>query len=893
MDPAGNMDPVPATYSWEVDTKAPQTLITTKPSDPSNSANALFEFSCDESLCTFECRLDAGEFGPCGSPKNYASLADSRHTFTVRATDEVGNIDYSNPASCSWTIDSTPPDSFLTSTPNNPTRATDATFVFNCTGGPCTFECKLDAEIWSSCASPQNLTGLLEGLHIFQVRAIDAVQNVDASPASYTWEVDLTPPITSLTSKPWDPSNSDSPEFGFGCNETGCVFQCNLDSGGWPACNSPQAYSGLSEGGHSFQVRAVDAAGNTEASPSSYTWTIDTTAPDTSLTTTPSNPANSSSANFAFNGSEANCTFECQLDSGSWTGCASPAAYTGLPEGNHAFKVRARDLAGNMDASAASFAWTIDLTLPTVFINSYPANPTNSPTASFAFFCSETGCSFECRMDGGVWSGCSSPQSYSSLGDGQHIFQARATDAAGNCSSNPATFIWIVDTLPPVTTITSAPTDPSQSAAATFLFACNDGPCTFQCQLDGGGYSGCASPKTYTGLSETTHTFEVVATDAVGNVEPSPAVYQWTVILFVDTTISYGPSNPTQSQDASFGFSCNKPSCTFECSLDSSPFSACSSPQSYSGLAEGTYNFQVRAWYAGTPDITPASYTWVIDRTPPQTTILSGPSNPSYSPNATFSFSCSETGCTFECMLDSGSWSACPSPKTYTGLTIGSHTFQVRATDAAGNLETSPQSYNWNIPSLQAWTPTSTTNAPAARTNHTAVWTGSEMIIWGGESGSYLNTGGRYNPSTDSWTPTSTGTNVPAGRSYHTAVWTGTEMIIWGGDGGSYTRLNTGARYNPAADSWVAITTTNAPSARWQPTGFWTGSVMLVWGGDSSPLTNSGGQYDPLTNSWTPTSTTNAPVARYNHAGVWTGSQMIIWGGYDGSYLNSGGVYNP
>src|SRR5205823_5833600 len=79
------------------------------------------------------------------------------------------------------------------------------------------------------------------------------------------------------------------------------------------------------------------------------------------------------------------------------------------------------------------------------------------------------------------------------------------------------------------------------------------------------------------------------------------------------------------------------------------------------------------------------------------------------------------------------------------------------------------------------WTPTSINLAPTARQSHTAVWTGSEMIIWGGtDPSSDFNTGGRYNPSTDSWTPTST-VNAPAARAFHTAVWTGSEMIVWGG----------------------------------------------------------------------------------------------------------------
>src|SRR5678810_201050 len=86
-------------------------------------------------------------------------------------------------------------------------------------------------------------------------------------------------------------------------------------------------------------------------------------------------------------------------------------------------------------------------------------------------------------------------------------------------------------------------------------------------------------------------------------------------------------------------------------------------------------------------------------------------------------------------------------------------------------------------PSTDSWTATSTTNAPEARVYHTAVWTGSQMIVWGGDNGTYFNTGGRYNPTADSWTASST-TNAPAARSFHTVVWTGSEMIVWGGGAG-------------------------------------------------------------------------------------------------------------
>jgi N-acetylneuraminic acid mutarotase len=210
-------------------------------------------------------------------------------------------------------------------------------------------------------------------------------------------------------------------------------------------------------------------------------------------------------------------------------------------------------------------------------------------------------------------------------------------------------------------------------------------------------------------------------------------------------------------------------------------------------------------------------------------------------------------------------------------------------------------SANYTLPAISSpsvnctddmWTQTSITGAPTPRIEHTAVWTGSEMIVWGGFDGaSYLNTGGRYNPSTDSWITTSI-TSAPAGRYYHTAVWTGSQMIVWGGfSGTSY--LNTGGRYDPSTNSWVATSTANAPAARAFHTAVWAGGQMIVWGGEDPTYLNTGGRYNPGTDSWTNTSTTGAPAARELHAAVWTGSQMIVWAGYNGSYPNTGGRYNP
>jgi N-acetylneuraminic acid mutarotase len=173
------------------------------------------------------------------------------------------------------------------------------------------------------------------------------------------------------------------------------------------------------------------------------------------------------------------------------------------------------------------------------------------------------------------------------------------------------------------------------------------------------------------------------------------------------------------------------------------------------------------------------------------------------------------------------------------------------------------------------------------------------MIVWGGSSGGgVLADGGRYRPDTDTWIGMSSTGAVPSARAGATAVWTGTEMIVWGGYAGGPipTGMNTGGRYNPALDTWNAVSTSSAPSGRYAHTAVWTGSVMIVWGGEVTdiPYLNTGGVYNPALDTWTPTSTSGAPSGRIGHTSSWLNNEMIVWGGDNGFlYLDSGGRYNP
>src|SRR6185295_9718168 len=179
-------------------------------------------------------------------------------------------------------------------------------------------------------------------------------------------------------------------------------------------------------------------------------------------------------------------------------------------------------------------------------------------------------------------------------------------------------------------------------------------------------------------------------------------------------------------------------------------------------------------------------------------------------------------------------------------------------------------------PATDSWTATSTIDAPIQRVDHTAVWSGSEMIVWGGDvndpANVFNNSGGRYDPLTDHWVATASA-GAPSSRFDHSAVWTGGEMIIWGGGDLTGALLSTGARYRPATDTWTPTATAGAPPGRAGHTAVWTGSDMIVWGGAAPSFVgglNDGGTYSPSRDTWTATPTAGAPDGRYLHTAIMT-----------------------
>ncbi|HYR13742.1 MAG TPA: hypothetical protein VEQ67_05920, partial [Mycobacterium sp.] len=199
-------------------------------------------------------------------------LQPGLNVLIATARDAAGNT---ASATLTVTYDPFAPDTTITSHPAMLSNTFHPTFEFISTEPGSTFQCSLDGSPFAPCTSPWSYIVDVSGNHTFLVRAIDPAGNVDPTPASYIWNVDLIAPDTIITANPAALTGSTSASFSFTATEAGSTFECKLDGAAFAACTSPQSYGLLPGGIHTFQVRAIDPSGNTDQSPAGFTWTID------------------------------------------------------------------------------------------------------------------------------------------------------------------------------------------------------------------------------------------------------------------------------------------------------------------------------------------------------------------------------------------------------------------------------------------------------------------------------------------------------------------------------------------------------------------------------------------------------------------------------------------
>ncbi len=513
---------------------------------------------------------------------------------------------------------STGPETTILTAPQDPTSATTASFFFVASEPAATFVCQLDADPSGPCTSPRVLTGLSRVRHTFKVFAVDEAGNPDPSPAVHSWTIDETTLDTVLTNGPADLSASTSATFWFVGSSFGLSFRCQLDSGAESSCSSPQTYVDLADGSHSFRVRATDATGVFDLTAATRAWTVDTLPPQTTITAQPANPSNVTAPTISFSSSEGGGFFNCRIDLGVFSRCASPLSLAPLSDGQHTFQVISVDAAGNADPNPSSIVWSVDTVTPTTWLTSAPAALSTTPSPSFGFSASETS-TFRCSLDGAPLTACSAPWMLFALSDGAHSFLVIATDTATNVDPAGATHNWTIDATPPDTTLASgAPSGSTSQTSGTFTFSSPDPAATFRCRPDLGPTVDCTSPQTVTGLSDGPHSFTITAVDLAGNVDPSPATTGWTVdTVPPNTEFSSTPPALVASATATLSFFSTETG-SFLCTLDGATPAACASPQVYAGLADGPHTFGVHAIdLAGNADPSPSTWAWTVDTTPP------------------------------------------------------------------------------------------------------------------------------------------------------------------------------------------------------------------------------------------------------------------------------------
>ena len=423
-----------------------------------------------------------------------------------------------------------------------------------------------------------------------------------------------------------------------------------------------------------------------------------------------------SNAQLTFTSPVHDVTFQCRMDGATFTACASPHIVDNLLNGPHTFQVRALD--GATPGTAASRTWTVARPVPVATIVTGPPVDTNSTTATFTFSANQPVSFFECDLDGTSFAVCPVPATFLGLTDDEHTLVIRAVDSVGNRGPSSLVYSWEVDLVAPTTNLLTGPAQGATSSSRTAVFTMdsNENPELFDCRIDGGAFTACTSPKTYTDLVDGPHVVEIRAKDLAGNVDATPAQRGWNVLGPPETTINGAPPTSTTARSAVFSFTADLPGATFECSLDTAPFTPCASPTNLTGLAPGAHLFRVQAHNValGLTDPTPAAHSWTIEL--PTTVLTAAPTGTTTEQSATFGFtSPNDPAATFECSLDGAPFAFCATPTTLPGLSIGGHTFRVRALDAFGGVDPTPATHVWTVVAPDTEPPTVTASTGPLR----------------------------------------------------------------------------------------------------------------------------------------------------------------------------------
>ncbi|MGB9376530.1 MAG: HD domain-containing phosphohydrolase [Mycobacteriales bacterium] len=345
----------------------------------------------------------------------------------------------------------------------------------------------------------------------------------------------------------------------------------------------------------------------------------------------------------------------------------------------------------------------------------YPLISTTS--ASVGFTADAATARLICSLDGGTATICTgSSMSYSNLSDGLHVVRVTPQDAAG-ISGQTISTSFTVDITAANVAWTSVPPPQVSTSSVTLRFVSDDPDAVTWCSVDGSAATTCVSPLVLNGLADGAHAVSVYAVDASGNVGAAIQTSFTVDAAAPVVTITSSPPSTITVNSASVSFTVDDPSASTLCSLDGAPATACTSPISFSGLADGSHTVAIHAVDPLGNVGNTVNSTFTVDTTAPVVTSISAPTAPVPSSSVSIPFSLDDSSATAWCSLDGASATVCTSPVTYNGLADGAHTIAVYAVDPAGNVgATVSASFT-----ISATAPTVTLTNPPALTNSNSV----------------------------------------------------------------------------------------------------------------------------------------------------------------------------
>ncbi|MBJ7457961.1 MAG: hypothetical protein JHD02_02105 [Thermoleophilaceae bacterium] len=612
-------------------------------------------------------------------------LTPGAHTFKVTAVNEV--IPAGVTATSSFTVVETAPTVIIDTPSEGDTVTSPASPSFGLGGGtPTSVTCQFDGGPVISSCTDSSIAGtvLAAGAHALTVTASNSA-GTSSAVRNFTVQSAGAPPVVTISDpSPGELFATDTVDVSFSATESPTGFTCALDGGAASPCTSSKSYASLDDGPHTVVVAATNGSGSDSAS---ISFTVDTTGPEVAISSPVDATTTGTSVTLDFTATDATTSVTgttCKLDAAAATSCTTGEVYSGLTPGSHTLLVTATDMAGN-DGQAST---TFDVApIPVVTISAPTPgqlSAISSVDVSFSATGSPTG--FTCALDGGAASPCTSTKTYTGLADGLHTVVVAASNASGADSESIS---FTVDTTGPQVAI-SSPADASNTGTSVTLeFTATDATTSVTgttCKLDAEAATPCTTGEVYSGLTPGSHTLLVTATDMAGNDGQASTTFTVFAPIPLVTISAPTPGQRFATDAVDVTFAATGSPTGFTCALDGGAPSPCTSSKTYTGLADGLHTIAVAATNASGTGTAGLGFT--VDTTGPQVAISSPLNGTTTGTSVTLDFTATDvtswvTGKT--CKLDAAAATPCTTGEVYSGLTPGSHTLLVTATDMAGN----------------------------------------------------------------------------------------------------------------------------------------------------------------------------------------------------------------